>query len=179
MLPNTLAEIIIDQRYRLEELERRMENRQRTGTIAEVNAKDGLARVKIDTDDKSGQPFLTPWIPWKEVSMGAIKTHFPPSVGEQVKVVSESGDLTDAQIDFSTPSNSNERPHDKEAEGVIQIGDTRLLITGGKVVVKSGEIILDGNVHLGGEGGKLVHRKGDVDSDGDLAVGSASKVYAV
>lgn len=179
MLPNTLAEIIIDQRYRLEELERRMENRERSGTIAEVDAKKGLARVKIDTDDKSGQPFLTPWIPWKELSMGAIKTHFPPSVGEQVKVVSESGDLTDAQIDFSTPSNSNERPHDKDAEGVIQIGDTRLLITGDKVVLKSGTIVLDGETHLGGEGGQLLHRKGDKDSDGDVAVESATKVYAV
>ena len=45
--------------------------------------------------------------------------------------------------------------------------------------VKADTIILDGEVHLGGEGGQLVHRKGDEDSDGDTAEGSATRVYAV
>jgi len=125
-----LNKVIIDLYHRLEELERRIENRSRTGTIEEVDAAKGLARVKLGVDPVTQQPYLSPWIPWKEISMGKIKTHFPPTKGEQVQVVSESGDITDAVIDYSLPSNQNKRPHDKEGEAVIQIGDKfRLLMS--------------------------------------------------
>lgn len=46
------------------------------------------------------------------------------------------------------------------------------------LTIVSPEIVLEGEVHLGGKGGRLVHRKDDVDSGGDAAVGSATKVYA-
>jgi hypothetical protein len=179
VIRNSLAEILVDTRHRLEEIERRIEYREWTGKITDVNFDKGLARVQLDTDAKTGKPFKSPWVPWKEIAMGNIKTHFPVSIGEEVKLVSQSGDLTDAMIDFSIPSNSNQRPHDKGGEAVIQIGATRLLITGDEIRLKAGKIITEGDTHLGGEGGKLVHRKDDKDSDGDLAVESATKVYAV
>lgn len=122
MIPRSTAEIFLDILHRVEEIERRFENRERTGTIHEVDAEKGLARVKLD-EGKDGQPFLSPWVPWKETAMGFIKTHFPPEVGEQVKLVSESGDLTDAVIDTSIPSNEFKRPHDKTREGRIKVGD--------------------------------------------------------
>lgn len=178
MIAESLPQIIVDLLHRTEELERKVENRRRKGTVTEVDAEKGLARVKIDTD-ANGQAVKTPWIPWKEAAMGAIKTHFPPSVGEQVEIVSENGDLTDAVIDTSIPSNANPRPHDKAGEGVITVGNTRIQFTGDRVTITSPTIVLEGDVHLGGEGGQLVHRKGDVDSDGDAAVGSATKVYAI
>lgn len=176
---NTIADIFADHRHRLEELERRMEFREWTGKITDVDAKKGLARVQFDVDEQSGQPFKSPWVPWKELAMGGIKTHFPPVVGEQVKFVSQSGDITDGYIDFSIPSNDNKRPHDKENEAVIAIGDTRLLMTADKTKITCATIVLEGDVHLGGEGGQLVHRKGDIDSAGDVAETSATKVYAV
>lgn len=179
MIPNTMPEIIADLYKRHAELERRFENRKRKGTVSEIDIPKGLARVKLG-EDKDGKPYLSPWMPWKEVSMGAIKTHFPPSVGEHVEIDSESGDLTDGVISTSLPSNTNQRPHDKAAEGVITVGDTRIEITGGKVTITSPEIVLKANVlHLGDTGGKPVHRKDDVDSDGDVAVGHAMKVFAV
>lgn len=48
-----------------------------------------------------------------------------------------------------------------------------------KLHFKAPNIILEGDVDLGGTGGKLVHRKGDADSAGDTAVGSATKVRAL
>lgn len=51
--------------------------------------------------------------------------------------------------------------------------------TSGTVRITAATIVLEGEVHLGGEGGQLVHRKGDLDSDGDAADGSATKVFAV
>lgn len=53
------------------------------------------------------------------------------------------------------------------------------IVGAAKVTIVAPTIVLEGNVHLGGEGGQLVHRKGDKDSDNDVAVESASKVYAV
>lgn len=142
MTPQIFEEIFSSLLHRIEELERRFENRERTGTIAEVDAAKGLARVKLG-EDKDGKPYLSPWIPWKETAMGAIKTHFPPEPGEQVKLVSESGDLNDAMIDTSVPSNSNARPHDKTREGVITVGDTRIHFTGAAVNIKSPRINLN------------------------------------
>lgn len=140
MLARTLAEIMSDIRHRLEEIERRMEFREWTGKITDVNVKDGLARVELDTEDKSGEPFKSPWIPWKEPAMGKIRFHTPPTKGEQVKLVSQSGDLSDAQIDYSLPSDTFKRPHDKEGELKIQIGETYLLVTDKKITIEADAI---------------------------------------
>lgn len=178
MIPRTTPELFASLLDRIEDLERRFENRERTGKVTEVDPVKGVARVQITPAD-GGEPYLSPPIPWKETAMGAIKTHFPPSVGEQVKLVSESGDITDAVIDTSIPSDVNPRPHDKGGEGMIQIGGTTLLMKDGEVVWTTGKMVFNAECHLGGEGGKLLHRKGDDDSDGDIAVGSATKVYAL
>lgn len=125
MIPSTLPEQIADIYRRMGEIERRARNRKRTGSIKEVDTGKGLARVELSRQD--GSPFLTGWIPWKEIASGGIKSHIPPTVGEQVDVVSESGDMTDAVIDMSTPSNANPRPHDGP-EAVITKGSVRVFI---------------------------------------------------
>lgn len=158
-IPKTLPRQIADLYYRLAEMERRARNRKRTGVVDEVDNAKGLARVKLT--DKSGKPYLSPWVPWKEIAAGGIKSHIPPTKGEQVDLVSESGDLTDAVIDMSTPSNDNRRPHDgpeaviTKGDVRIEIGDNKATITGPSVTVNSP------NVQLGGDGGKRVARIGD------------------
>lgn len=123
---------LVELERKVAEQERRNRNRKRTGVVAEVDTGKGLARVKI-SDGEQG-PYLSPWVPWKEVASGGIKSHIPPTVGEQVDVVSESGDLTDAVIDMSTPSSDNPRPHDGP-EAVITKGSVRLFISDGEVRV--------------------------------------------
>lgn len=66
--------------------------------------------------------------------------------------VSESGDLTDGVIDFSTHSNANPRPHDGP-EAVIVHGGSRTTLGDGTV-----EIIADVTI------------KGDVSIKGDLTI---------
>lgn len=175
-IPRTLEDQVADLYRRDAERSRRERNRKRTGVVAEVDHAKGVAKVKLSSP--GGKDFVTGWLPWKEIASGGIKSHIPPTVGEQVNVVSESGDLTDAEIDMSIPSTANPRPHDG-AEAVITKGGSRITIGDDTVVIAASRIVLDGEVHLGGEGGALVHRKGDVDSDGDSAVGSASRVYAL
>lgn len=62
----------------------------------------------------------------------------------------------------------------------ISIVETAVrIVANAEIRLVAPKIVLEGEIHLGGDGGQLVHRKGDLDSDGDAAVGSASKVYAL
>lgn len=124
-----LASIIDDMRRRIGELERRIRSQSRTGVIAEVDPAKGLARVRLNDGDK---PFLTGFIPWEEPAAGANKTHSPPSVGQQVKVYSESGDLHDASIQGSLNSDANARPSgDGDTYVLASVGDASITISGG------------------------------------------------
>ena len=141
------------------ELKRRDRNRKRTGIVDEVDLEKGLARVKFE--DRDTGPYLGPLMPWKEIAAGDIKTHIPPTVGEQVDVVSESGDLSDGVIDMSTPSNENPRPHNG-AEAVITKGDVRIEIADNLTTVTSPSVIVySQSIDLGAEGGPRVARIGD------------------
>ncbi len=149
------------------DMKRRDRNRKRTGIVSEVDTAKGLARVRFEIRD--GKDYVGPWMPWGEIAAGDIKTHIPPSVGQQVTVVSESGDLADGVIDMSIPSNANPRPHDG-AEAVITKGDTRIEIAGQKVTVNTVSALVNAQrVELGGTGGRKVARVGDM-----VNVGSGS-----
>lgn len=170
-IPKTLPEQIADLHNKIAELERRSRNRKRTGTIKEVDNKKGLARVLISKGD--GKEYLSGWLPWKEIASGGIKSHIPPTEGEQVDVVSESGDLTDAVIDMSSPSNANARPHDGP-EAVITMGATRLVISDGSVEIIAnvsikGSLTVEGDsvTHNGANIGDT-HKHTGVISGGDL-----------
>lgn len=136
---------IVEIERKLAENERRNRNRRRTGTVSEIDHGRGLARVKISDGDR---PYVTPWVPWKEIAAGGISSHIPPTVGQQVDVLSESGDLTDAVIDFSTHSNANPRPHDGP-EAVIVHGATRMTIGDGIVDIVA-DLTVTGSVQFNG-----------------------------
>lgn len=165
------------------DIKRRLRNKVRTGVVKELDAAKGLVRVKLN-DDEDGE-FVTGWIPWKERA-GAIRSWLPPQPGEQVTVISESGDLTDAWCDHGGFSNANPAPHDKGGEAKWQVGNASILITDSMIEIKVGdkriivsldEIVTHGKTRLD-NGSQPVHRIGDVDSDGDAAVTGASRVFA-
>jgi phage baseplate assembly protein V len=124
-----LAEQLDDMRRRISELERRNASQSRTGVVSEVDAGAGLARVRLTDGDA---PLVTDWIPWTESAAGANKTHNPPSVGQQVEVTSESGDLHDASIQGSLNSAANGRPSGAGDEFVLlSVGAASIKATGG------------------------------------------------
>lgn len=172
-----LPEIIDDLRRRITELERRQRAQSRTGIITEVDAGNGLARVKLQDGI---QPFVTGWIPWAEPSAGANKTHNPPSVGQQVQITSESGDLHDAVIQGSLNSDANGRPSGAGDEYVLaSVGDASVTISGGghSLVLKVGGVMV--TVTAAGfavDGGQITHNGtdiGDTHTHGGVLVGSA------
>lgn len=158
-IPVTLEGQVLDLYEKIAELERRNRNRKRSGVIKEIDLEKGRARVELSK--QKGMPFLTDWLPWKEIAAGGIKTHIPPTVGEEVDVLSENGDLTDAIIDMSIPSTDNPRPHDG-AEAVITKGDTRIEIADDAVTITTNVATVNADtINLGGEGGARVARVGD------------------
>lgn len=137
------------------DLKRRRSNKKREGTIVELDLEKGLAKVKL-SDGYRGKPFLTDWIPWTEIAAGEIQTSFSPSIGEQVAVSSESGDLTDAVIDFSSPSNANPRPH-AGVEAVMTCKGSRFELgadikhtAAGNAITQAVKIRLIGDVEIDG-----------------------------
>jgi phage baseplate assembly protein V len=89
----------------LAELTRRIENLLRIGTVAEV--KGNLCRVK------TGE-LLTQFRPFFTRRAGTAKTSWRPTVGEQVMLLSLSGDLTNAYILPALYSDENPEPDDND-----------------------------------------------------------------
>jgi phage baseplate assembly protein gpV len=159
------------------DLERRISALMRHGTVQEVDPAKALVRLSYGTGS-DGQPFLSPWVPYAQIA-GALKVHTPPSVGQQMTTVSPNGDFQQAVALPMHWSNQNESPSSAGDEHVLTFGGFTITLTSDKLTVSGPQIVLDGDVDLGGEGGQLVHRKGDKDSDNDTAVGSASRVRAI
>lgn len=144
--------IINDLRRRVADLERRQRAQTRTGVIDQVDPAQGRARVRLQDGEK---PFLTGWLPWEEAAAGSMKTHNPPSVGQQVRLFSESGDLTDATIQGSLNSDANARPSGAGDEYILaSVGGASITISGGgasmvlkvggsTVTLTAGTIVLD------------------------------------
>ncbi len=67
------------------DLARRLDNLIRLGTVAEVDHARARCRVKTGG-------LLTAWLPWGTRRAGDTRTWCPPTVGEQVLVLSPSGE---------------------------------------------------------------------------------------
>ncbi|ORE90544.1 phage-related baseplate assembly protein V [Stappia sp. 22II-S9-Z10] len=142
-IPSTLEDVLGQILFKLADDERRNRGRVRMGTIEEVDAEKGLARVKLGEQGEY-PPLLSPWIRWKEQAMGDMRTHFPPSKGQQVRVVSQNGEIADAEIDLSIPQDSIERPSSSGSEYVLaDVGGTRIVVSDGKIVIKTGAIEIE------------------------------------
>lgn len=160
MIPKTLTGQVADLYYRLAEIERRARNRKRTGTIAEVGSGENAGKYRVQLSEQGGKPFLSPWMKARTVGAGGVKIDVVRTVGEQVDVISESGDLTDASIDLSTYSDENARANGENVPLHIKIGDAVFEMSGDGLTVTAGTIRLAGNVVI--EGDSLTHNGANV-----------------
>ena len=104
---------------------RRLENLIRIGTIAEVDTATALVRVAYAVDN-SGADVLTAWRPWLTHRAGPDSTWWAPEVGEQVLLLSPSGDLSMAivlpaiyQDAFLPPAASEDVRHTTFSDGAV------------------------------------------------------------
>lgn len=139
-VPESLDGQIADLYFQVADMKRRERNRKRTGKVVEVDHEKGKYRVELKSENGDYPPYKTGWIRLAETRMGAIKTHAPVSEGEQVVVKSESGDLADAEIVGSLPSNDQQRPSTDADTYVLKIGSCEFKITGSAVTITAPKI---------------------------------------
>lgn len=132
--------------YAMAELERRLANAVRIGTITAVDPSAPRARVTFGGESQSG------WIPFSVARAGAAVVWAPPVEGEQVLVASPGGDTAQAVIMGSLYSNAG-RPGSDDGSVyrvdlpngvVIEIDGGEVRITAPNNVIVVGDVIADG-----------------------------------
>lgn len=139
-LPGIIADIYM----RLAEMDRRRANAKRKGVVHQIDDEKGLYRVKLG-EDSDGQPFLSPWLPNQEMAMGDVRIATGLTLGEQVDIVSETGDLADAEIVSSIQQDKFKRPPVKPGELRIrrEKDDTEIYLGPEKIQAKIQQALVE------------------------------------
>ena len=102
--------------FALSELDRRLTQVIRLGTVAEIDAENARVRVKLGENTTGGRPWVT--------CAGTVKVWNPPAVGEQVVLLSPSGDLDQGIVlpslhynAFAAPSHDAQTVHAQLSDG--------------------------------------------------------------
>jgi len=111
---------------RLQDVERRLENKQRNGQIKEVKFDKEKKRWFVRMEDGEGEEkFLSDWRPWKSFSHGAITVSFPPRIGQRVTMHSPNGESEAGVVEPYHYNPDDPSPHDKEDEILIEVHDPK------------------------------------------------------
>jgi len=156
----------MNEKARLVELERRLANLIRFGVVQAVQANPPRVKVTIGA-------LLTAWLPWLTARAGANATWWPPEVGEQVLVLSPSGDMAQAMVAPASYQTAHPAPDTSLTTHVTQYSDGTVIkydtsssllsiISTGKVTIQCSELDLTGNLKV----------TGTVTSTGDIAAGT-------
>lgn len=139
------------------ELNRRLENLIRLGTIAEVDP--GIARVRVESGG-----LLSAWLPWLALRAGEDRDWDPPSQGEQCMILCPSGDPATGVVlvgiySAAMPANDNDlnRRRRTYRDGAVIEYDTEThslratLPAGGTAALTApGGVTITGNVTITG-----------------------------
>jgi phage baseplate assembly protein gpV len=93
------------------------------GPVTDVDAKKQLCRIQIGVDD-NGDPVKSPWRPYGQIA-GTRKVHSAPSKGQQLTLISPSGDITQGFALPFTWSDNNPSPSQDADADVDQRGKTK------------------------------------------------------
>ncbi|MDD3652315.1 phage baseplate assembly protein V [Immundisolibacter sp.] len=134
------------------ELRRRLDNIVRVGTVAAID--HATARVRVQTGN-----LLTGWLPWSTGRAGTTRTWDPPTVGEQVTLLSPSGEPAAAIVLPAIYRDAHPAPSDAESVHLTTYPDGasiqydhaahlyRIALPDGASV----EIVATGAVHVTGD----------------------------
>ncbi|WP_199098963.1 phage baseplate assembly protein V [Dyella sp. ASV21] len=135
----------------------------RIGTIAEIAGK--RVRVKVGG-------LLTKPLPWFASRAGKHRGWNPPSVGEQVMVLSPNGNLAAGVVLPSIYSDANDVPEGASPDNVLLLfGDGAALLYDAAAHVLKATLPAGGRIEVSAPGGAAIN--GNVDIDGTLHVTQA------
>lgn len=161
---------------RVAELERKVAGSQRHGVVHEVDPAAGTVRLRLG-EGTDGQPFLSPPIPYAQ-TMGALKAHIPPSVGQQMTMMAPGGDWRQAVALGMSASNANPSPSGAGDQNVITFGAATITLTGSGLTIAVGGVTLaisGGGVAI--TGGTVTHNGkniGSTHTHGGVVIGGSS-----
>lgn len=170
--------------YNLVELSRRLENLIRHGVIAEADYTTARVRVTYNTDAQ-GQPVNTNWLPWLTQRASHDADWWPPEVGEQVLILSPSGDLSQGFVLPAVYQNNHPAPETVATKRRINFADGSFVeydraahkLT---VTVNGGDCVLNttGNLDAAIGGDALINTNGKLDATvgGDANVAATGNV---
>lgn len=153
----TLSEFLADIMRRIAEVERRQDGLVKRGRVEAVDPATGRVRLRLN-EDGAPEPFLSPWVPYAQVA-GAMKLHSPPSVGQQMTVICETGDFQQGVAIPMTWSDRNPAPSDKGNEHVGTFGQFRFELRENELIVRVPRLLIecDGSTfELTGQGLKML-----------------------
>lgn len=175
--------------YSLSQLARKLNNLVRWGIVRQVDLTAARVKVEYARDEQEG-PVLTGWVPWLPDAAGAVRSWRPPSLGEQVMLLSPDGDLAQSvalgslyQDDYRAPSSNPDLHRIQYSDGAVVEYDrsehklTATLPAGGKAEITApGGLTVTGDVKIEGdlrvEGDETV--TGDVDAENVTATADVS-----
>lgn len=145
---------------RVAELERRLAGGQRSGFVHEVDPAAGTVRLKLG--DGPDGPFLSPPIPYAQ-TMGALKAHIPPVVGQSMTMLAPGGDWRQAVAIGLSASDSNPSPSGAGDQNVITFGSVTITLTSDGLLIEAGgtTVTISGD-GLAVDGGEVTHNGTDI-----------------
>lgn len=156
--------LFVDAFRRIAELERRADGMVKQGRVAEVDPKAGTVRLRLN-EEGADEPFLSPPIPYAQMA-GALKVHTPPSVGQQMTIISGAGDFRQGLAVPMTWSDKNAAPSEKGDEHVLTFGDVRVeLVSGGLKITVGGVSVEITGAGVAFKGGRVEHDEKNIGSD--------------
>lgn len=140
------------------DLRARVERMFRPGKATDVDAKRGMYRQEIGTDDETGEPIKSAWIPVSQTA-GGRKSHSLPSGGQGMMMISPDGDFSQAfgiphHWSDDNPSPSQDGDEDVDVRGSakdttrsdsrkIEVGGSSVEIREGSITLKAARIDLN------------------------------------
>lgn len=106
----------MNQAWRLQELERRLNNLLMVGTILEVDYAAARCRVEIGE-------LRTAWLKWFTTRASSDRSWWAPEVGEQVMVLSPSGELAQGTVLPAIYQSAHPAPGDRATHRIDDYGD--------------------------------------------------------
>lgn len=135
--------------FSFSEIDRKLANLIRLGTVKEADYKKARVRIQIGK-------ILTDWLPWVTSRAGQDRNWSAPSVGEQVVLLSPSGEMAQGVVIPAIYQQKHPAPSDKETDATLVFQDgskvlydkekhhlTVSVVTDGTLTLKIGESSLE------------------------------------
>ena len=157
---NELQESLVKAHADIAKLRAEGDRKLRVGKVTDVDTKKHLYRQEIGVDDE-GNPVKSPWRPYSQEA-GKRKRHSPPSVGQQMLLVSPGGDFSQGVGIPWGWSNDNPSPSTDDDQ-VETFGSVKIRNDGKGFSISIGEVSLSvSSAGVAFKGGKVTHNDHDV-----------------